>query len=46
MNNDSLIKFEKTIVLVGLMGAGKTSVGRKLAKLINMHFVDLDEEIS
>tara|TARA_B100001142_G_C14011666_1_gene530673 strand:- start:60 stop:614 length:555 start_codon:yes stop_codon:yes gene_type:complete len=37
---------EKIIVLIGLMGAGKTSVGRKLANLINMDFVDVDEEIS
>ncbi len=37
---------EKTIVLVGLMGAGKTSVGRKLANMLEMNFVDVDEEIS
>jgi len=37
---------EKTIVLVGLMGAGKTSVGRKLATMLEMDFVDVDEEIS
>ncbi len=33
------------IVLVGLMGAGKTSVGRRLAKAMAVPFVDADEEI-
>jgi shikimate kinase len=32
-------------VLVGLMGAGKSSVGRRLAALCGREFVDLDEEI-
>jgi shikimate kinase len=35
----------KSIVLVGLMGAGKSSVGRKLAEKLDMAFVDADEEI-
>jgi shikimate kinase len=33
------------IFLVGPMGAGKTSVGRYLAKQLNKHFYDSDEEI-
>jgi len=33
------------IFLVGPMGAGKTSVGRYLAKHLNKHFYDSDEEI-
>ncbi|MDR0803646.1 MAG: shikimate kinase [Rickettsiales bacterium] len=36
---------EKPIVLVGLMGAGKTTVGRALAKKLNIPFVDSDTEI-
>jgi len=36
---------DKTIVLVGLMGAGKTSVGRKMAEIMGFSFVDADEEI-
>ena len=36
---------QKVIVLIGLMGAGKTSIGRKLAEKLNMGFVDADEEI-
>lgn len=35
----------RTLVLVGLMGAGKSSVGRRLAALCGHAFVDLDEEI-
>lgn len=33
------------IFLVGLMGAGKTSVGRVLARLLDKDFVDTDHEI-
>jgi shikimate kinase/3-dehydroquinate synthase len=33
------------IFLVGLMGAGKTTVGRALAKRLNKRFVDSDHEI-
>lgn len=39
-------KPRRTIVLVGLMGAGKTSVGRRLAKRLDLPFVDADEEIA
>jgi len=34
-----------TIVLVGLMGAGKTTVGRRLARQLGLEFVDSDFEI-
>ena len=33
------------IALTGFMGAGKTSVGRRLAELIGWNFVDVDAEI-
>ena len=36
---------EKSIVLVGLMGAGKTYIGKRLAKKLGMPFVDADVEI-
>jgi 3-dehydroquinate synthase len=35
----------KNIFLVGLMGSGKTTVGRALAKRMGMPFVDADHEI-
>jgi len=35
----------RPIVLVGMMGAGKTTVGRRLAAKLGRHFVDSDEEI-
>lgn len=35
----------RPLVLIGLMGAGKTSVGHRLAKQIGWKFVDSDEEI-
>jgi shikimate kinase len=35
----------KTIVLVGLMGAGKSYIGRRLAQHFGIPFVDADEEI-
>lgn len=35
----------KTIVLVGLMGAGKTSIGRRLAKRLEIPFFDSDIEV-
>ena len=34
-----------TIVMVGLMGAGKTSIGRRLAARLGLPFVDADDEI-
>jgi shikimate kinase len=36
---------DKSIVLVGLMGAGKTSVGRRLAEKLGLDFIDADHEI-
>lgn len=36
---------QKVIVLVGLMGSGKTRVGAELAKVLKMPFVDSDREI-
>jgi len=35
----------KPIVLVGMMGAGKTTVGRRLAQRLDLPFVDADAEI-
>lgn len=38
-------RIDRPVVLVGMMGVGKTSVGRKLASLLRMPFIDADEEI-
>ena len=35
----------KNIVLIGLMGAGKSSVGKKLSQLSCYSFVDTDDLI-
>ena len=35
----------RTIVLIGLMGAGKTAVGRRLANRLDLPFIDADTEI-
>ncbi len=36
---------DRPIVLIGMMGAGKTTVGRRLAARLGRHFVDSDEEV-
>jgi shikimate kinase len=36
---------KRLIVLVGMMGAGKSTVGRRLAARLNLPFVDADTEI-
>ncbi len=35
----------RSLVMVGLMGCGKTSVGRRLSVALDLPFVDADEEI-
>jgi shikimate kinase len=35
----------KTIALVGLMGCGKTSIGRRLARKLELSFFDSDQEV-
>jgi shikimate kinase len=38
-------KSSRSLVLIGLMGVGKTTVGRRLAAALNRPFKDADEEI-
>ncbi len=39
------LKNTKPVVMIGLMGAGKSQIGRELAAKLNLVFVDADEEI-
>jgi shikimate kinase len=36
---------DRTVALVGLMGAGKSAIGRRLAQRLGLPFVDADTEI-
>jgi shikimate kinase len=45
MSEAILPKLDRGVVLVGLMGAGKSSVGRRLAKRLGLPFFDADQEI-
>jgi shikimate kinase len=38
-------RIERSIVMVGLMGAGKSAIGNRLAKRLGLPFVDADAEI-
>ncbi len=43
--NANVRPLARSVVMVGLMGAGKTSIGRRLAARLDMPFVDADAEI-
>ena len=38
-------RLRKTVVMVGMMGAGKTAVGTAVARLLGVPFLDSDAEI-
>lgn len=38
-------KTQKSIMFVGLMGSGKTSIGKRVAKKLGLHFFDCDLEV-
>ena len=38
-------RLKKTVVLIGMMGAGKTAVGTALARYLVVPFLDSDDEI-
>lgn len=42
LGKSALPKPSRPLVLIGLMGVGKTSIGRQLAKLLKLPFVDSD----
>ena len=39
------MKIKKKIVLIGMMGSGKSTIGALLSKKMNMKFIDLDQKI-
>ena len=41
----NLLRRNKPIVIVGMMGAGKSTVGRRVANFLGLDFVDSDDEI-
>jgi shikimate kinase len=41
----AIVRLTKPVVLVGLMGVGKSTIGRRLSAYLHMPFVDADEEI-
>ncbi len=42
---DKLLNEKTNIVLIGMPSSGKTTIGRKLAKILNREFIDTDELI-
>lgn len=38
-------RLDRAVVMVGLMGAGKSAIGKRLAQALGLDFVDADKEI-
>jgi shikimate kinase len=40
------MKSKKNLILIGMMGSGKSTIGRLLAQKLNLKFLDIDFIIS
>jgi Shikimate kinase len=40
-----MIEVKKNIVLIGMPGCGKTTIGKELSNMLNLEFCDIDEYI-
>jgi shikimate kinase len=45
LSNGAALPISRSIVLVGMMGVGKSTVGKKLAETLDLKFADSDDEI-
>lgn len=45
MRKNVKTRLRQTVVLIGMMGAGKTAVGGALARMLGVGFIDSDDEI-
>jgi shikimate kinase len=45
MDTSSPLSLPRTVALVGLMGAGKSAIGKRMALKLGLPFVDADDEI-
>jgi len=45
LNPQPPFRLGRTLVLIGLMGAGKTSIGKRVAQRLSIPFIDADAEI-
>lgn len=39
------VTLPKSVVLIGMMGVGKTSIGKRLSKKLGVEFIDSDQEV-
>ena len=45
VSNSSLVTRNSSLLLIGFMGSGKSSIGRRVARRLRYAFIDLDKEV-